>query len=141
MLAGRDPLSDRIDHCSAFTVGELGEMLPYNYTALKHISTEKWFGVEFFMGGSAKSLDINAKNEADTRAKLLIFLIKAGLVKVGVEEKKMKRQSTTWALSKECEHCGRDLRTKKEWDQGQCNRCQEEYEEEMYAIYGDEWYV
>jgi hypothetical protein len=51
----------------------------------------------------------------------------------------MKRESTTWALSKECEHCGRALRTKKECEQGQCERCQEEYEEEMYAIYGDEW--
>lgn len=51
----------------------------------------------------------------------------------------MNRLSTTWALTKVCEHCGRNLHTKKEWEQERCETCQELYEEEMYAIYGDEW--
>ena len=38
-----------------------------------------------------------------------------------------------------CSHCGCTLHTKKEYKDEQCERCQEEYEEEMYAIYGDVW--
>lgn len=40
---------------------------------------------------------------------------------------------------KVCLRCGRNLHTKKEYKQGQCERCQGQYEEEMYAIYGNEW--
>jgi hypothetical protein len=68
---------------SAFTVAELGEMLPFNYTALKHISMERWFRVELFMGGYARSIDIGAKTEADARGKMIIHLIKEGIIKVG----------------------------------------------------------
>jgi predicted amidophosphoribosyltransferase len=37
-----------------------------------------------------------------------------------------------------CSHCGQGLVTKKEEDEGLCSCCFEKYEEEMYAIYGDE---
>ena len=65
---------------SAFSVAELGEMLPFNYIALKHISMERWFGVEFFMGGTAESIEINANTEADARAKVWLYLNKEGLL-------------------------------------------------------------
>jgi len=61
--------------CSAPTVAELDEMLPFNYTVLKHISMEKWFGVEFFMGGTAKPIGISAKTGADARAKMVIYFL------------------------------------------------------------------
>ena len=67
-------------YISAFTVAELGEMLPFNYTAIKHISMGIWFGVEFFMGGTAESIEINAKTEADVRAKVWLHLKKEGLL-------------------------------------------------------------
>lgn len=51
---------------------------------------------------------------------------------------KMKRQSTVWDLINVCDHCGRNLHTKIEYEQGRCGRCQEEYDEEMYAMYGVE---
>ena len=67
---------------AAFTVAEHGEALPFNYTALKHMSMEKWFGVEFFMGDTAKSIGVDAKTEVDARAKIRIYLIKEGIIKV-----------------------------------------------------------
>lgn len=51
----------------------------------------------------------------------------------------MKKTSTVWDHTKVCEHCGCNLHTKKEYEQGQCEHCQGQYEEEMYSIYGDEW--
>jgi hypothetical protein len=52
----------------------------------------------------------------------------------------MKKQSTTWDHTKVCSHCGCNLHTNKEYEQGRCETCQEQYEEEMYAIYGDDLY-
>ena len=39
-----------------------------------------------------------------------------------------------------CMHCKCKLKTKKEINNGYCNECWERYNEEMFAIYGDEWY-
>jgi len=39
-----------------------------------------------------------------------------------------------------CEHCGHILKTKKEKEQGYCEDCYDRYNEEMYAIYGDDLY-
>lgn len=51
----------------------------------------------------------------------------------------MKKMSTVWDHTQVCSHCGSNLHTKKEYGQERCERCQEEYEEEMFAIYGTEW--
>lgn len=38
-----------------------------------------------------------------------------------------------------CFHCKCALQTKKEKEQNYCEKCWEQYVEEMDAIYGDEW--
>jgi hypothetical protein len=45
----------------------------------------------------------------------------------------MKKNSTRWDHTKVCSHCGRNLHTKIEYEQGRCGRCQEEDDEEMYG--------
>lgn len=62
---------------SAFTVAELGEMLP---------ASSQWFPVKQF-DGKWSALNLKAEpiayenSEADARAKMLIYLIEQGLVK------------------------------------------------------------
>lgn len=50
----------------------------------------------------------------------------------------MKKFNTISNPVKVCTHCGCNLHTKKEYEEELCERCQEGYEEEMFAIYGDE---
>lgn len=57
----------------------------------------------------------------------------------GDNREEMKRKTITPDYTKLCSHCGKNLHTKQEYKDRQCYRCQEEYEEEMYAIYGDDW--
>ena len=52
----------------------------------------------------------------------------------------MKRKDMSQEYTKVCYHCGKNLHTKQEYAGGRYNSCQEAYAEEMYAIYGDEWY-
>ena len=48
-------------------------------------------------------------------------------------------EKESFCYTKVCTHCGCNLHTKKEYEQERCKRCHEEYEEEMYAMYGNEW--
>jgi len=59
---------------SAFTVAELGEMLPRDYMSF-HNSIGKWFceDLDTFIQPEYKANDYNT--EADARAKMLIYLI------------------------------------------------------------------
>jgi len=64
------------DIYSAFSVAELGEILPLNCQTHKSIDNKnEWCG---FYGGN--DLIYRAKTEADCRAKMLIYLIEKGLV-------------------------------------------------------------
>lgn len=74
-----------LEHYSAFTVAELGEMIPTKYdemflTSYK-CSREGWW-VEYDDGKGEKS-DFTSwsKNEADSRAKFLIYMIENNLLK------------------------------------------------------------
>jgi hypothetical protein len=80
---------------SAYTVAELGELLPNpldlsTKKEIKHL----FFGSEHVGGywecGSEKMLDytFEAKTEADARAKMLIWLAENGYIKPSSEEKK-----------------------------------------------------
>jgi hypothetical protein len=71
--------------CSAFTVAELGEMLPEGAYSLKSPST-KLFMCSWQVGGEEhrkphqmKRLCFEAKTEADARAEMLIWLIENDL--------------------------------------------------------------
>ena len=65
---------------SAFTVGELGEMLPFSYSSMKCgslIKQEAWI-----CGLTEKeSPDQYGRTEADARAKMLIYLLENRLTK------------------------------------------------------------
>jgi hypothetical protein len=57
---------------SAFTVAELGEMLPDGYKTSRQ--NKNWITYAAFGGA-----DISADTEADARAKMLVYLIENGL--------------------------------------------------------------
>lgn len=88
-LSVDNPLEDRLTtdgtylqySLSAYTVAELGKMLPYKIEGeyfLRTGKTERYYQVSYF------DLDLNQKHtefeekEADARAKMLIYLIKEG---------------------------------------------------------------
>lgn len=50
----------------------------------------------------------------------------------------MRRTRLSLRYTKVCSRCGANTYTKKENEEGLCKRCQEEYKETMFAIYGDE---
>ena len=73
---------DGTDECAAFTVAELGEMLPTD-----KVQTLKWFDIYYCeawedvvnkKGSIGKFID---ETEANARAKMLIRLIEKGIVK------------------------------------------------------------
>lgn len=66
---------------SAFTVAELGEMLPFNVKTNKIGDSGKWFARHFIGPNNSMGDGITADTEADARAKMLICLIEQGLVK------------------------------------------------------------
>lgn len=71
------------DDCSAFTVAELGEMLPWDIIIARNIQKE-WH-ITFQANGlhHKKSHVISSQeNEADARGKMLIYLIDNGLIKI-----------------------------------------------------------
>lgn len=85
----RDYLKDFKEY-AAFTVGELGEMLPkyiikegyeyyYNQIPSKHCDSWIIFYRDSFHSWDGE--DMEDKNEANARAKMLIYLIENGLIK------------------------------------------------------------
>lgn len=66
---------DYVKLCSAFTVAELGEILPVNE---KPIKTYKRKDGKYFI--QWKLLQIIADTEADARAKMLIYLLENNLI-------------------------------------------------------------
>lgn len=67
----------------AYTVSELGLMLPDEFISLK--SCEEWLAFEVFSSPDGSLVEIpycDSKTEADCRAKALIYCIENGLVKV-----------------------------------------------------------
>jgi predicted RNA-binding Zn-ribbon protein involved in translation (DUF1610 family) len=53
----------------------------------------------------------------------------------------MRRKNLAPEYTNVCSHCGKNLHTKQEYADGRCDSCQEAYDEEMYAIYGDDLYI
>lgn len=70
--------SKNIEHYSAFSCAELGEMLPKDY--MEYYKGNKWIAT---LGVSSKvNGDTQADTEADSRAKMLIYLIENKLMEV-----------------------------------------------------------
>lgn len=78
--------SDECDYsiASAFTVAELGEMLPFEYISIKHSGDKSPSKRDFYccylegLGYSDESQ--SAYTEADARAKMLIYLVENKLI-------------------------------------------------------------
>jgi hypothetical protein len=92
---GAEDWSDDVDSWSAFTVAELGEMLPEEINkplssgrvrAANHwLSFGKYYGrhrCSYIAGKHTSGLNEWADTEADARAKMLIYLIENKLVTV-----------------------------------------------------------
>jgi hypothetical protein len=75
---------DFLGQCSAFTVAELGEMLPCYYKpkhALLMEKVEPLYFVSYRLNATFKDpITFHDKKEADARAKMLIYLIENGLI-------------------------------------------------------------
>jgi len=73
-----------IDWCSAFTVAELGEILPLNFTSIRKNANDEnkivWMsaGIENII----TKMDTYSDKEADARAKMIIYLIENKLTEV-----------------------------------------------------------
>ena len=65
---------------SAFTVSELGEMFPDSFATLREEG--EWLGASDEKHSLAGKLKTRSKNEADTRAKIIIYLIENNLMEV-----------------------------------------------------------
>lgn len=69
----------KIKRCSAFTVAELGEMLPRIDFCFEKYNSKRW---EFWFDGKYEGRkQFQDCTEADARAKMLIYLIENKLVK------------------------------------------------------------
>lgn len=73
------------EHFSAFTVAELGEMLPKErYWTDCKMNTGRWRCAEYSEDGLAEDgkTSFCAENEADARAKMLIYLLEHKLIEL-----------------------------------------------------------
>lgn len=69
------------EYCSAFTVAELGEMLPYGYSSYK--TRINCFSCHFTKTEKNRNIDETIdNNEANCRAKMLIYLLENKLIKL-----------------------------------------------------------
>lgn len=70
--------------CSAFTVAELGEMLPEDYCSVKQIDKGDFYWMCDKYENINKTVEWRAEadTEADTRAKMLIHLLENNLLKL-----------------------------------------------------------
>ncbi len=69
---------------SAFTVAELGEMLPWDLTLSRNIYKEWIMTFEADGMTEDKVYSVKGKSEADVRAKMLIYLIENKLIEVEI---------------------------------------------------------
>jgi hypothetical protein len=70
---------------SAFTVAELGEMLPVNSETKRIAVTNEWYCRFRHWKANGHGYDEyqqDAKTEADARAKMLIYLLEKGLIQI-----------------------------------------------------------
>ncbi len=68
---------------SAFTVAELGEMLPALYYSMQHAGLKQWV-CNLFIGARLARIEYpngKATTEADARAKMLIYLLEYNFIK------------------------------------------------------------
>lgn len=84
-----------LDHVSAFTVAELGEMLPSNIHQFEKDDSDptgKWFSsaktddntwVAGYGENSTNEVEFEADTEADARGKMLIYLLENNLLPEG----------------------------------------------------------
>ena len=72
--------------CSAFTVAELGEMLPLNVCSMRIRTIQKGITRWTCTSGEGKNFIEAADTEADARAKMLIYLIENKLMKMAETE-------------------------------------------------------
>ena len=66
--------------CSAYTVAELGEMLPYKYNNFRDVDEKYHCVAKFDDLSKDKNLYISSKTESDARAKMLIYLKENNLI-------------------------------------------------------------
>ena len=76
------PFATEFGCYSAFTVAELGEMLPKGITAYCTNVSGKWGWKSFYIVTAAISVAETFGTEGDARAKMLIYLIENNLISV-----------------------------------------------------------
>jgi hypothetical protein len=67
---------------SAFTVAELGEMLPAHYFTVKSMEKDNWWHCNNITDFEDAKRGIIGDTEADARAKMLIFLLENNLINI-----------------------------------------------------------
>lgn len=81
--------ADVREYFPAYTVAELGEILPYWLPIKKRVRTQEWFFVSYkltlgwflkYENGSQSLYGVTDKSEANARAKMLIYLLENKLV-------------------------------------------------------------
>ena len=85
-LKSREPIV--MGYYSAFTVAELGEMLPERYSTVKQFGKYRCFKIQNGdeNGRFTAQISDDAKTEANARAKMLIYLIENGLLKEEIKK-------------------------------------------------------
>ena len=79
ILQHRKSEDEDIPHISAFTVAELGEMLPYTLEDRYDLEISKMQGGDWLIGYRNNSQFMEL-NEANARAKMLIYLLENNLI-------------------------------------------------------------